>query len=162
IHSNRVISEILSLENVDGSFGKAGYSKIASTYYSLSTLSMLGYDLNRFGNTLNWIRRCEVPSGGFVGSTESSSTYIVMEDIYFGLKTLEILHENCRYPNETLTVIAKFQNPNGGFRRSIFLGISDFESTYQALSCIKTILQQHQEKREYGMNLEGDGVRLRS
>ncbi|MBS7634556.1 hypothetical protein KEJ34_03530 [Candidatus Bathyarchaeota archaeon] len=36
--------------------------------------------------------------------------------------------------------VAKFQNPNGGFRRSVFLGISDFESTYQALSSIEVLL----------------------
>jgi len=89
----RISEQIFKLRNIDGSFGRIGYSRLASTYYSLSTLSLLG-----------------------------------------------VLNESCRYPEETLEVIAKFQNPNGGFRRSILLGISDFESTYQAVSSIKTIL----------------------
>jgi len=64
-----------------------------------------------------------------------------LEDTYFGVKALEVLDESLRYPKETLKYVVKFQNPNGGFRRSIFLGISDFESTYQALSSIETILK---------------------
>jgi hypothetical protein len=66
---------------------------------------------------------------------------MIMENIYFGVKSLEVLDEACRHPQETLELIAKFQNPNGGFRRSIFLGISDFESTYQAISTMETILK---------------------
>ncbi|MCD6530802.1 hypothetical protein J7L06_11070 [Candidatus Bathyarchaeota archaeon] len=139
--SGKVASEVLRLRNFDGSFGKAGYSKLASTYYSLKTLSMLGYRIKGFKDTLNWLRRCEVPSGGFVGSPSLSPTYLVMEDTYFGLNALSLLGEKCRYPRETLNLIRKFQNPNGGFRRSIFLGISDFESTYQALSSIKVLIE---------------------
>jgi len=136
----RISEQIFKLRNIDGSFGRIGYSRLASTYYSLSTLSLLGCRPNKLKDTLRWIRRCEVPPGGFVGEPNLSSAYLVMEDIYYGVKTLEVLNESCRYPEETLEVIAKFQNPNGGFRRSILLGISDFESTYQAVSSIKTIL----------------------
>lgn len=139
--SDRVADEVLRLRNADGSFGKAGYSKLASTYYSLKTLSMLKAELKDFRDTLNWLRECEVPSGGFVGSPSLSPTYLVMEDIYFGLNALHLLGEKCKYPRETLNLIKKFQNPNGGFRRSIFLGISDFESTYQALFSMNIILE---------------------
>jgi hypothetical protein len=108
----------------------------------LKTLKILDYDVRIPRNVSYWIRRCEVPSGGFIAEPGLSSTYMVMEDIYYGVKALEVLNEKCRYPKETLEVIVKFQNPNGGFRRSIFLGISDFESTYQAVSTIKTIIAQ--------------------
>lgn len=138
---DRIIKQILGLQNRDGSFGRAGYSKLASTYYSLKTLSLLNYDARKLEKTLRWVKRCEAPSGGFLAAPELSPTYIVIEDIYFGVKSLEALDETCRYSKETLDLIAKFQNPNGGFRRSIFLGISDFESTYQALSAMETILK---------------------
>lgn len=69
---------------------------------------------------------------------EAAPTYL--EDTYFGIKSLEILNEKVKHPLETLKFVAKFQNPNGGFRRSVFLGISDFESTYQAFSSIEVLL----------------------
>lgn len=141
VNSNRIVKQVLKLQNADGSFGRLGYNKLASTYYSLSLLSILGYTVNKLGKTLGWIRQCEVPSGGFVGEPGLSSIYMVMENIYFGVKALEVLNECCRYPMETLELIAKFQNTNGGFRRSIFLGISEFESTYQALSSIERIMK---------------------
>jgi len=131
--------QIFKMQNTDGSFGSKKFSRIASTFYALKTLKLLDYDLKKLRDTLKWIRRCELPSGGFTAEPELSSKYMVIEDVYFGVKTLEVLNERCLYPKETLKLIAKFQNPNGGFRRSIFLGISDFESTYQAVSIFKTL-----------------------
>ena len=52
----------------------------------------------------------------------------------------EILGEGLRFPSRTLDLIVKFQNGNGGFRRSIFLGISTFESTYYAISACLAIV----------------------
>ena len=137
INTECVTKQILSLWNIDRSFGNIRNSRIASTYHALGTLKILNYDVEALRATLSWIRRCEIPSGGFVASPELLTTYL--EDIYFGVKALEVLNESLRYPEETLRFIANLQNPNGGFRRSIFLGISTFESTYQALSCIKII-----------------------
>jgi len=136
--SKRVIKAILKTKNNDGSFGSAKRSRLASTFYALGTLKILGYDINGLTDTLKWIRRCEYAGGGFTHTPEAAPTYL--EDTYFGIKSLEILNEKVGYPKETLMFVARFQNPNGGFRRSIFLGISDFESTYQALSSIKVLL----------------------
>jgi len=142
LSTDQIQKRLLSMQNADGSFGSERFSRIASTYYALKTLKVIGYNIKRLPNVHHWIRQCEVPSGGFKANPKESSTYIVMEDIYYGVKTLEALNEKCRYPRETLKLIAKFQNPNGGFRRSIFLGISDFESTYQAVSSIRSLLIQ--------------------
>ena len=143
-NEKQVGKQVLSLRNNDGSFGSTMHSQIASTYHALETLKIMDYDVRSLCDTLRWIRRCEVPTGGFVSSPELSSMYI--EDIYYGVKALEVLNESFRYPLGTLELIAKFQNPNGGFRRSVFLGISDFESTYYALSCIKTVLLSSKER----------------
>lgn len=138
VNAEKVAKRVLSLRNGDGSFGCRRHSRIASTYYALEILKVLNQNNKTQEETLRWIWRCEVPSGGFVSSSNALTSYL--EDTYFGVKALEVLDESPRYPKETLKYVAKFQNPNGGFRRSLFLGISDFESTYQALSCIKTIL----------------------
>jgi len=135
---------LFEMQNSDGSFGDKRFSRIASTFYALKILKILGRDVRRLHSVLGWIRQCEVPSGGFIAEPKTSQTLMVLGDTYYGVMALKVLNERCRYPEETLELIAEFQNPNGGFRRSIFLGISDFESTYQAVSVIKELLQQMQ------------------
>jgi len=135
-----IIKQISELQNSDGSFGSGKRSRIASTYNALAIFRILNHDDARtIHRALEWIRRCEAPSGGFVEEPDFLNT-VFLEETYFGTKALSILDERPLHPKETLRLIAKFQNSNGGFRRSIFLGLSEFESTYQALSCIKTIL----------------------
>ncbi|MEM3071941.1 MAG: prenyltransferase/squalene oxidase repeat-containing protein [Candidatus Bathyarchaeia archaeon] len=130
---------ILSLKNPDGSFGHRGYSRLASTYHALACLKLLEFD-GKFEDTLRWILGCENPKGGFARSPEVHDPYFVVDDLYYAVKALEILGEPARYPVQHLRLIGKFQNRNGGFRRSIFIGISTFESTYYALSSLKTLL----------------------
>jgi hypothetical protein len=142
INHNEIINFILSLKNFDGSFGKQGYSKIASTYYALASLNLLGYNTKSLNKTIEWIRKCESPKGGFNSNPYGFNAYMVIEDCYFGVKALEILDEVCKYPLQTLSLISKFQNSNGGFRRSIFMGISTLECTYYAVSTIQTILRK--------------------
>jgi hypothetical protein len=129
------------MQNDDGSFGDKRFSGIASTFYALGILKLMGYGVKSLTNTLSWIRKHEVVNGGFTADPDFFSPFMIMEDTYFGVVSLEALGETLRFPQATLRLITKFQNSNGGFRRSIFLGISEFESTYQALSCIESILK---------------------
>jgi len=138
----KIVKHVLELRNDDGSFGRKRDSRIASTHYALMTLKALDQDLNEFLKTRDWIKSCEVPDGGFVGAPDLSPGYLLMEDIYFGVESLECLGAACSFPNEALRRIAWFQNRNGGFRRSELMSISEFESTYQALSCISSILRE--------------------
>jgi len=132
---------ILTRQNYHGSFGKYGYSRLGATYHALASLSLLGFDVRTLHRTEEWVRQCEIPSGGFRTSPpEWFDPYFIMDDIYFGVKCLDVLGKNHRFPSQTLDLMAKFQNENGGFRRSIFLGISTFEATYQAISACSTIL----------------------
>ncbi|MCS7120390.1 MAG: hypothetical protein RMJ07_01810 [Nitrososphaerota archaeon] len=124
-------------KNDDGSFGSEKRSMIASTRYAIETLRRIGYNQVSMTDTLKWIREREVASGGFV--MLPGLTPIYLEDTYFGARALTALGEKLMYPKETAGLVAKFQNPNGGFRRSIFIGISDFESTYQAISLLKMV-----------------------
>lgn len=138
IDSDKIIKLLLNLKNNDGSFGSRRHSRIASTYHAIEVLRLLKNNDELPIDTLTWIRRCEIPSGGFVSSPDVSTGFL--EDTYYGVKVLKIFNQKLEYPNETLKYLAKFQNPNGGFRRSVYLGISTLESTYQAISTIDTIL----------------------
>jgi len=131
---------ILTRQNLDGSFGRSGYSRLGATYHALGSLSLLGFDVRTLRGTEEWVRSCEIPSGGFKADPESFDPYFIIDDIYFGVKCLDVLGKDYRFPSQTLDLIAEFQNENGGFRRSIFLGISTFESTYHAISACSTIL----------------------
>lgn len=131
---------ILTRQNPDGSFGRSGYSRLGATYHALASLSLLGFDGRTLRRTEEWVRSCEIPSGGFRTNPESFDPYFIMDDIYYGVKCLEVLGKNYRFPSQTLDLVGKFQNENGGFRRSVFLGISTFESTYHAISACSTIL----------------------
>jgi hypothetical protein len=131
---------ILAGQNPNGSFGRSGYSRFGATYHALASLSLLGFDVRTLRGTEEWVRSCEIPSGGFKTNPESHDLYFIMDDIYFGVKCLDVLRKNCRFPSQTLDLVARFQNENGGFRRSIFLGISTFESTYHAISACSIIL----------------------
>ncbi|MEM2740085.1 MAG: prenyltransferase/squalene oxidase repeat-containing protein [Candidatus Bathyarchaeia archaeon] len=133
-----LVESVLRFKNSDGSFGSVKHSRIASTSYALDTLKILGYRVDSLADTLGWVRRRESPDGGF--GYEPGAKPICLEDTYFGLKALEALGEKPRYQFETLRFIAKLQNLNGGFRRSIFLGISDLESTYRAVRSAAAIL----------------------
>jgi hypothetical protein len=142
VQADRTVEFILGLRNLDGSFGRQGYSSLASVCYAVASLKLLGFNVNSLNDTIKWIRDCEIPAGGFARTPNAFDAYLVVDDIYYGVKALDILDETVRYSFQNLDLIGKFQNSNGGFRRSIFLGISTFESTYQALSSLQTILRR--------------------
>jgi hypothetical protein len=151
-YSQKTKDLILSLQNHDGSFGRYGYSRSGAICYALECLSLLSFDVKSLKSTLHWVRSCEIPSGGFKAAPDSFDPSTVIDDVYFNVKSLHILNEACRYPFQTLDLIARFQNRNGGFRRSIFLGISTFESTYYAIRAAWMILRQglsYGEQRYY-------------
>jgi hypothetical protein len=101
---------------------------------------MLEYPVNTLDSTLRWIRGCEYPSGGFARAPKDFDGYLILENTYFGLGALGILGVGVLHHSQNLEVISKFQNGNDGFRRSIFLGISTFEDTFYALSCLNMLL----------------------
>jgi hypothetical protein len=145
--SSSIPTLILKLRNHDGSFGRGGYSSVASVYYALASLKLLRYDVNSLDSTLRWIRGCENPAGGFARSPKDFDPYLILEELYFGLKSLQVLGEASLYRSQNLNLMGKFQNRNGGFRRSIFLGISTFEDTFYALSSLDILSAQAEDQR---------------
>ena len=136
IDQGKATSWLLSYQNRDGGFGAHGYSNLNSTYHAVSSLFNLGYSVRSLKETIEYVRSCEKPSGGFTVVPRSSIPY--MEHTYYGISTLELLGEHARYPEKTVELVLKCQNSNGGFARSD-LGISTFENTFYALNTLRVI-----------------------
>jgi len=139
INREKMISWLLSYQNRDGGFGAHRHSNLNSTYHAVASLFNLGYPIESLKKTLEYVRSCEKPSGGFTVVPRSSNPY--MEHTYYGVSTLELLGEHARYPEKTAEFVLKCQNSNGGFARSD-LGISTFEDTFYALSILQMIHRQ--------------------
>jgi hypothetical protein len=139
INREKAIGWLLSYKNRDGGFGTYGYSNLNSTYHAVASLFNLGYSVKSLKETLEYVRSCEKPSGGFTVVPRSSNPY--MEHTYYGISTLELLGKHLSYPEKTAELVLRCQNSNGGFARSD-LGISTFEDTFYAVSILQMIRRQ--------------------
>jgi len=139
INCNKIVDWLLSFKNSNGGFGAHAHSNLNSTYHAVASLSNLDYPVNSFRDTLEYVRACEKPYGGFTVVPHAATPY--MEHIYYGASTLNLLGERLRYPKQTAELVLKCQNANGGFARSD-LGISTFEDTFYAVSVLQTISKQ--------------------
>ncbi|HUK28546.1 MAG TPA: prenyltransferase/squalene oxidase repeat-containing protein [Candidatus Acidoferrales bacterium] len=139
VDSGLVVRFILGRMNPDGTFGSgSGYSSLASVHFATASLALLGYKVDSLDRTARWLRHCELPRGGFTSDPRDTS-YLVLEDTYHGLNSLHYLGVRPAFPQSTAQLVKRFQNGNGGFRRSIFMGLSTFESTFHALSCLQLL-----------------------
>jgi len=139
INREKATSWLLSCQNRDGGFGAHEHSNLNSTYHAVASLFNLGYSVKSLKETLEYVRSCEKPSGGFTVVPRSSIPY--MEHTYYGVSTLELLGEHARYPEKTAELVLRCQNSNGGFARSD-MGISTFEDTFYAVSILQMIRRQ--------------------
>lgn len=122
---------LLRYLNPDGGFGAGGRSNIISTFHALASLDNPGYAVKELKDTVRYVQSCEKPLGGFTAVPEVSLPYL--EDIYAGASILHLTDRRPSYPEATREMILRLQNNNGGFRRSLELGLSGFEETYQAM-----------------------------
>ena len=76
--------------------------------------------------------------GGFTEVPYSLPPYL--EPTFYALRGLKLLGEKPRYVKSHIQFIRTLQNPNGGFRRSLEMGISNFQNTYRALRALDDIL----------------------
>jgi hypothetical protein len=139
INREKTIHWLLSYHNIDEGFGAHGHSNLNSTYHAVASLLNLGYPIKSLKKTLEYVRSCEKPGGGFTVVPRSSNPY--MEHTYYGVSTVELLGEHARYPEKTAEFVLKCQNSNGGFARSD-LGISTFEDAFYAVSILLMIRRQ--------------------
>ena len=103
------------------------------TYQAIFALNSLGYEVPKTKH----FHRCEV-YGGFTEVPYSLPPYL--EPTFYALRGLKLLGEKPRYVKSHIQFIRTLQNPNGGFRRSLEMGISNFQNTYRALRTLDDIL----------------------
>ena len=136
INNEKIIKWLLKYQNNDGGFGAYGYSNLSSTYHAIASLFNLGYQIKSLIKTLEYVRSCEKPSGGFTVVPEVSKPYI--EHTYYGTMILDLFDKDLKYPENTFQFVLNCQNSNGGFARSE-LGISTFEDTFYAVNILRKI-----------------------
>ncbi len=102
------------------------------TYQALFTLHALGYRPPKSPH----FRNCELCGnwGGFTEVPYSLPPYL--EPTFYATRGLELQNEAPTCPRRHVWFIRQLQNPNGGFRRSLELGISNFQNTYRALAVL--------------------------
>ncbi|KUH34690.1 hypothetical protein APY94_00455 [Thermococcus celericrescens] len=121
---------VMKFRNGDG-YGVKGPTT-TMTYQALRTLHTLGYRPPRSQH----FRNCEICGewGGFTEVPYSLPPYL--EPTFYAARGLELQRETPTCPRRHVLFIRELQNPNGGFRRSIELGISNFQNTYRALAVV--------------------------
>lgn len=107
------------------------------TYQALYTLYSLGY---RPPKSLHF-RNCELCGdwGGFTEVPYSLPPYL--EPTFYATRGLELQGETPTCPRRHIWFIRQLQNSNGGFRRSLELGISNFQNTYRALAVVDAMMR---------------------
>ncbi|NJE10444.1 hypothetical protein [Thermococcus sp. MAR1] len=102
------------------------------TYQALHTLRTLGYRPPKSPHFKN----CELCGewGGFTEVPYSLPPYL--EPTFYASRGLELQGERPDCPRRHIWFIRQLQNSNGGFRRSLELGISNFQNTYRALAVL--------------------------
>ncbi|NJE41998.1 prenyltransferase/squalene oxidase repeat-containing protein [Thermococcus sp. GR6] len=114
-------------------FGVKG-ATTTMTYQALFTLKGLGYAVP---DTTHFYR-CEV-YGGFTEVPYSLPPYL--EPTFYAIRGLSLLGKRARYVRDHIRFIRALQNPNGGFRRSLEMGISNFQNTYRAVKALDELLK---------------------
>ncbi|WP_297534818.1 hypothetical protein [Thermococcus sp.] len=107
------------------------------TYQALYSLRTLGYRPPKSEH----FRKVEVCGdwGGFTEVPYSLPPYL--EPTFYALRGLELQNQRATCIRKHISFIRTLQNPNGGFRRSIELGISNFQNTYRAIASLDVLLK---------------------
>ncbi|WP_461863467.1 prenyltransferase/squalene oxidase repeat-containing protein [Thermococcus sp.] len=103
------------------------------TYQAIFSLDALGYSAPRTRH----FDACEV-YGGFTEVPYSLPPYL--EPTFYAIRGLRLIGSRPRYIKGHISFIRALQNPNGGFRRSLEMGISNFQNTYRALRALDDLL----------------------
>jgi hypothetical protein len=121
----RVMAFVHRLLNADGSYGVAGYSPLASTYYATEICRLLGEDIP--GRTVAYLKSRETRPVQF------------LEDQFWLVGALANAGQYPAFPERAFDFVMACWRRSGGFSRATTIGISTLEYTYYALSVLKDI-----------------------
>ncbi|WP_297419242.1 hypothetical protein [Thermococcus sp.] len=113
------------------------HTSTTMTYQALHALHVLGYRPPKSPHFKN----CELCGdlGGFTEVPYSLPPYL--EPTFYAVRGLELQDETPTCPRRHVWFIRQLQNSNGGFRRSLELGISNFQNTYRAVAVVDSMLR---------------------
>lgn len=119
---------IFLVRNLDGGFGRNGFSTLATTCYAIQTLTSLDYP-----------QKYQEQTREFLIKMEKEIYYI--EDLFYYFMSRTLLGERLFYPERMRYAarILEYQRENGGFARARPIGISTLEYTYYAISVLKSL-----------------------
>ena len=122
----RVVNSICGLSNADGGFGRRGRSTLATTYYAVQALSMLGHPLNERQHTLAFLE-------------DQGRNLYFLEDLYY-LETTRLMLGGASSDTEgVVSFVLDCQRIGGGFARARPMGIPTLEYTYYGVSILKLL-----------------------
>jgi len=122
----RVYNTIRGLSNADGGFGRRGTSTLATTYYAVQALSMLGHPLNERQHTLAFLE-------------DQGRNLYFLEDLYYLETTRLTLGGASSDTEEVVSFGLDCQRIGGGFARARPMGIRTLEYTYYGVSILKLL-----------------------
>jgi hypothetical protein len=121
-----IVSFISSLANENGGFGWGRVSSLATTYYAVQTLAMLGHPLQQHERTLSFLRQRE-------------QNVQFLEDMYYLSSASYALGESLSDRERAISFVLDCGRSSGGFARARPIGIATLEYTYYAMSVFKQL-----------------------
>ena len=121
-----IVSFISSLANEDGGFGWGAGSSLATTYYAVQTLVMLGHPLQQHERTLSFLRQRE-------------QNVQFLEGLYYLSSASYALGESLSDCERAISFVLDCRRSSGGFARARPIGIATLEYTYYAISIFKQL-----------------------
>jgi len=131
----RVADFVFSLANPDGGYGKEGRSTLASTYYATEINRLLGFEIDKFKSTKDYLRNKE--TDWRENFDRGMVDYI--ENLFSLIKGLANLDEKSNFPDRVARFVMACQRVNGGFARATIMGIPNLEYTSYALSILREV-----------------------
>ncbi|MBI4302024.1 MAG: hypothetical protein HY664_05420 [Chloroflexi bacterium] len=117
---------VLRFQNFDGGFGGQGHSTLASTYYAIKTLNLIGYQSPHLGRVATYL-----------SAREQDWDIQYLEHLFWLMGGLKALDMSVHQKERAERFVLDCQHPSGGFARSRNIGIATLEYTHYAVKILK-------------------------
>jgi hypothetical protein len=110
-----------SRRRANGSFSSTpsdagGDGNVINTWYGLQALQLLGRAEEKKEETINWLRACQLPGGGFTHQPQPQ--FATVDDVAYtwaAVRALALLGATPANPRAVLAYVASLANADGGF-----------------------------------------------
>jgi hypothetical protein len=126
----KVVAFVRARQNPDGGFGSGERSTIASTWFAIGALAVLGTQPADGRAVVRWLAEAE--------RAKHSAGTMYMEDNFWLSASAQALGVELTEPNRAIAMVLASQRPSGGFARSV-MGIATLEYTYYAIAILNRL-----------------------